>query len=151
MSLAARADTTATRPPRLGGLLRGWVWALLGFLVGEYGAGLALQVLLRADESDLVRSWTWLPWILAALLCGVGAGLAVPAASDRAWWTWIVAAAPIPVGAYFLTWWYLSAFGADTDGLVLASVIQVLLAATVATGIGLLRSRSRGDDTAQAR
>ncbi|MEK8227404.1 hypothetical protein NKG05_16815 [Oerskovia sp. M15] len=62
-----------------------------------------------------------------------------------------VAAAPIPVGAFFVTWWYLSAFDADVDGLVLASVIQVLIAVAVATGIGLLRSRARGDDTAQAR
>lgn len=150
MRVAAREADQPTRAPRLGGLLRGWVWALVGFLVGEYAAGFALQVLMRAGERELVLSWTWVPWMLAALLCGAGAGLAVPAARDRAWWSWGVAAAPIPVGAFFVTWWYLSAFDAGSDGLVLAALGQVLVAAVVATGIGLLRTRSRGLDAAQA-
>jgi hypothetical protein len=132
------------RTPRVGGLLRGWIGALVGFLVGEYSAGFALQVLMRAGERDLVLTWAWLPWMLAAVLCGVGAGLAVPVVRGRAWWTWIVAAVPIPVGAYFVTWWYLSMFDVEAVGLVRSSLVQIVVAGAVATGIGLLRSGLRG-------
>ena len=131
--------------PRLGDLARGAVGALVGYLIGTYGAGSVLDAMLRAGRGDLVLEWAWFPWMLGAVLCGIGAGFAVPAVRRRAWWTWAAATAPVPVCAFFLI---LATFPAgievDYPEVALDALVQVLVAAALATGIGLLRSRAEG-------
>jgi hypothetical protein len=132
---------TRTLVPGRGDLLRGWAGASVGYVAGTYGSGLVLNALLHANRVDLALQLTWVPWILGAILCGVGAGLAVRRVQRRAWWTWVVIAAPIPVGAFFLL---LSSMPTSIDigylALARDGIVQVLVAATAATGVGLLRA-----------
>lgn len=149
---AERCDlATGARPPRLGELARGWAGAVAGYLIGSYGSGLMLNAMLRANRPDLVEVWLWSPWILGAVLCGVGAGLAAPAVPRRSWWTWIVAAAPIPVGASLILLGVFAGTDLGYGAVMRDTLVQVVIAAAVATAIGVLRGRARSRDAAGVR
>ena len=105
-------------------LLWAWAAALAGFLVGEYGSGVLL--VLRADAAgpDAVLGMLWLPWLVAPVLAGLLGTAVLPVARVTARWQWLLATVPVPIGA--------------------AVVVQVLLCAAVAAGVGAWRSARYG-------
>jgi hypothetical protein len=123
------------------GFVRGGLACLAGFLIGEYGSGFVLRVVREFGGTAAVVRWAWLPWIVAAVLAGVGAGLAVPATRRTPWWAFAVPAVLVTVGAFGVTAWYFAAVGVTVTGLPAASAVQVAVAAGLAVGFGVLRSR----------
>lgn len=139
------SSTIAT--PRQGtarALVVGWICALVGFLVGEYGAGLVLVGLRSSSGDQAMIDWSWLPWIAAAVLCGLAAGLWTPVDAETPWWRWLAVGAPIPVGAGLVTWAYFASYGVALPQQVWSSAVQVVIAVVLALVIGMLRTR-RGD------
>ncbi|WP_157453760.1 hypothetical protein [Cellulomonas sp. Root485] len=120
---------------RAADLLWAWAAALAGFLVGEYGSGVLL--VLRADAA---LGLLWLPWLAAPVLAGLLGAAVLPVARVTARWQWLVATVPVPLGAAVVTTAVVVASGSTAAGLVLSIVVQVLLCAAVAAGVGAWRS-----------
>ncbi|WP_157465603.1 hypothetical protein [Cellulomonas sp. Leaf395] len=125
-------------------LLWAWAAALAGFLVGEYGSGVLL--VLRADAAgpDAVLGLLWLPWLAAPVLAGLLGAAVLPVARVTAWWQWLVATVPVPIGAAVVTTTVVAVTGSTAAGLLLSAVVQVLLCAAVAAGVGAWRSARYG-------
>lgn len=140
----AHAVGTTTAVPRAGtarALVIGWICALVGYLAGEYGGGLVLIALRSSSGNQAVLEWTWLPWILSAVLCGVAAGLWTPCDAASPWWRWIVVSAPIPVGAGLVTWAYFASHGVPVPGQLVSTLVQIVIAVALALALGMQRSR----------
>lgn len=123
------------------GFLRAWVAGLVGFLVGEYGAGALLRVVRDSSGDQAMLDVLWLPWIAAPVLCGIAAALALPHAERARWWHWLVGASVVPVGAAGVTLVVVSLVGAEPSGFWLSVAVQIVIAAVLALGIGTLRTR----------
>ena len=121
-------------------LLWAWAAALAGFLVGEYGSGVLLALRADAAGGDAVLSLLWLPWLAAPVLAGLLGAWAVPVARVTAWWQWLVATVPVPLGAAVVTTVVVVATGSTAAGLALSIVVQVLLCGAVAAAVGAWRS-----------
>jgi hypothetical protein len=136
-------------PPQLGwsDLLLAWAGGLVGYLVGEYGAGALLRVTYRAGGVEALLSWVWLPWLAGAVLCGAGAGgVLVLLRARTVWWHWIAAGALVPVASGVISWFVLG--GRVEGGSVAVTVatqvlVAVLVAALVGALLALRRSRPR--------
>ncbi|WP_277208342.1 hypothetical protein [Isoptericola croceus] len=140
------ATTATSRQGTARALVIGWVCALVGFLVGAYGAGLVLVSLHSSSGGQAVLDWSWLPWIAAAVLCGLAAGLGTPADAETPWWRWIVVGAPIPICAGLVTWAYFASYGVPVPGQAVTSLVQVVIAVGLALAIGSLRGRLTGSE-----
>ena len=82
----------------------------------------------------------WLPWLAAPALAGLAGAAVLPVARVAARWQWLVATVPVPIGAAVVTTAVVVATGSTAAGLVLSIVVQVLLCAAVAAGVGAWRS-----------
>lgn len=129
--------------PRERGWFMGWIWAALvsaaGYLVGVLGGGLVLQSLLAGGDRQTALSIAWLPTVLAGVLCGVAAGLTIPARSWVRWWHPVIACVPAVLGAYALTRGLIDARGLPIPGVLPSSVIQLAVAAAFAGGVWVMR------------
>ncbi|GAA4725368.1 hypothetical protein GCM10023216_14640 [Isoptericola chiayiensis] len=138
------ATTPATRGGTARALLIGWICALVGFLVGEYGAGLVLVGLRSSSGDQAMIDWSWLPWIAAAVLCGLAVGLWTPVGAETPWWRWLAVGAPVPVGSGLVTWAYFASYGVAIPDQWLSTLVQVLIAVALALAVGLMRTRRAG-------
>lgn len=119
-----------------------WAWAasLAGFLVGEYGSGVLLAARAAAEGADAVLGMIWLPWLIAPVLAGLLGAVVLPVARVSAWWQWLAATVPVPLGAAVVTTAVVVATGSTAAGLALSVVVQVVLCAAAAIGVGAWRS-----------
>lgn len=125
--------TGADRPsPALLDLLLCWTGGLVGYLVGEYGAGAVLAAAIGDGGVTAVPSWTWLPWIAGPVLCGVLAAVVLTLLRVRTpWWTWLLVGGFVPLAASPVTG--LVTAGAVAPGdLAVGVLVQVLVACAAA-------------------
>lgn len=119
-------------------LLLCWTGGLVGYLVGEYGAGALLAGAIGDGGVAAVPSWTWLPWIAGPVLCGLLAGVVLALLRVRtSWWTWPLAGGFVPLAASPVTG-LVTAGAVDPGGLALAVLVQVLVACAAAAGVGVV-------------
>lgn len=137
-----RTMTTTRSGMTTRGVVKGLLAGLAGFLLGEYGAGVALTVLAGTGNREAVLQLAWLPWALAPLLAGVATGLVAGRGRTTPWWYWVAVGAVVPVGAYLVTLAYFASKGVPTDGLLASSAIQVVVSSGLALGMGTLRART---------
>ena len=121
-------------------LLWAWSAALAGFLVGEFGSGVLLSVRAQAGGTAAVLPLLWLPWLAAPVLAGLLGASVLPVARVSTWWQWVLATAPVPMGAAVVTTTVVLVTSSTATGLLLSIVVQVVLCAAVALGVGAWRS-----------
>ncbi|WP_258726155.1 hypothetical protein [Cellulomonas sp. NS3] len=122
--------------------VRPWAAGLVGFLVGEYGAGALLGSLVRSGDREQALALSWLPWVAAPVLGALLATLAVGVVATTRWWHWLVAVLPVPLGAVGVTAAVIVLTGAAATGFALSVVAQLVLAAGVGLALGTLRRRA---------
>ncbi|ADG75445.1 secretion protein snm4 [Cellulomonas flavigena DSM 20109] len=117
-------------------LLLCWTGGLVGYLVGEYGAGAVLAATIGDGGVAAVPSWTWLPWLAGPVLCGLLAGSVLALLRVRTpWWTWLLAGGFVPLAASPVTG-LVTAGAVDLGDLALAVAVQVLVACVAAAAVG---------------
>lgn len=118
-------------------LVLSWTAGLVGYLVAEYGAGALLVAAVDGGSPQALPAWTWLPWIAGPVLCGALAAAVLPLWRGPALWHWLVAGGAVPLLAAPVTMFVVGV--ADVGSLLLGVGVQVVVAALVAAGVGLLR------------
>ena len=131
--------TGSRRPvpaPGLLDLLLCWTGGLVGYLVGEYGAGALLAAAIGDGGVDALPSWTWLPWIAGPVLCGLLAGAVLALLRVRtSWWTWLLAGGLVPLAASPVTG-LVTAGAVEVRDLAVAVLVQVLVSCAAAAVVG---------------
>jgi hypothetical protein len=119
-----------------------WAWAasLAGFLVGEYGAGILLNLRMQSDGPEAALALAWLPWLAAPVLSGVLGAWALPVARVTRWWQWLVATLVVPLGAAAVTTAVVVSAGASTAGLPRSVLVQLVVSGGLGVAVGSWRS-----------